>query len=143
LYTAGQDVLIPVSNLSRILPEPVGGPPDPDIFGAEPEHTWCYFFEKADLARQQQDWSTIIDLYQQAQDQGLTAEHGAEYIPFIEAFAQTGDWDKAYELTLEAKSTTSGLKKMLCENWIRLAELPSADAQVLEQVEQTFVCSGD
>lgn len=139
----GQEVLIPVSNLSRILPDPVVGPPDPDIFGPEPEHDWCYFFQKADLARQLQDWNSVIELYQEARDQGLTAEHGAEYIPFIEAYAQTGKWEKAYQLTLDAKSTTSGLKKMLCTNWSRLAALPSADPKVLQQVEETFVCSGE
>jgi hypothetical protein len=143
LYTAGQQILMPVSNLSRILPEPVDGPPDPDIFGPEPEHTWCYYFQKADLARQQQDWTTIIDLHQQTQSQGFTPNHGAEYLPFIEAYAQTGDWDKAYELTMEARKTTAGIKKMLCTNWARLSELPSADANVLQQVEQTFVCSGE
>lgn len=143
LYTAGQEVLIPVSNLSRIQPEPVAGPPDPDIFGLEPAHTWCYFFQKADLARQQQDWNTIIDLHQQAQSQGFTPNHGAEYLPFIEAYAQTGDWQAAYELTVEARKTTAGIKKMLCTHWARLSALPSADANILQQVEQTFACSGD
>lgn len=142
-FTAGQEVLIPVSNLSRILPDPVAGPPDPEIFGVEPERNWCYFFEKADLARQQQDWNTIIDLYQQAQGKGLTPLHGAELIPFIEANAQIGNWEKAYELTLTARSVTSGTKKMLCANWARFAELPSADSKVLAQIEETFVCSGD
>lgn len=143
LYTAGQDVLIPVSNLSRIIPDPAADPPDPDIFGPEPAPTWCYFFQKADLARQQQDWNTIIDLYQQSRAQGFAPNHGAEYIPFIEAYAQTGNWQKAYELTVEARQTTAGIKKMLCTNWARLSELPAADANVLQQVEQTFVCSGD
>lgn len=143
LYTAGQEILIPVSNLSRIIPDPAADPPDPDIFGPEPERTWCYFFQKADLARQQQDWDTIIDLHQQTQTQGFTPNHGAEYIPFIEAYAQTGDWQTAYELTVEARKTTAGIKKMLCTNWARLSGLPSADAKILQQVEQAFVCSGD
>jgi hypothetical protein len=143
LYTEGQDVLIPVSNLSRIIPDPAAAPPDPDIFGPEPAHGWCYFFQKADLARQGQDWGTVIKLYEQAQQNDLIAEHGAEYIPFIEAYAQAGDWQKAFDLTLKAKNTTPGLKLMLCTNWARLSGLPSADASVLQQVEQTFVCSGD
>lgn len=142
LYTEGQEVLIPVSNLSRIIPDPVAGPPDPDIFGPEPGHGWCYYFQKADLARQQQDWPAILDIYQEAQSKAFIAEHGAEYLPFIEAFARSGDWEHAYELTLDAKNRTPGLKKMLCANWARLAQLPSADQQVLQQVEQTFACSG-
>jgi hypothetical protein len=141
LYDAGQEVLIPVSNPSRIIPDPNALPPDPDIFGPEPVHTWCYFFEKADLARQIKDWDAAIRLYKQSQQAGFTAENGAEYIPFIEAYAQTGEWQKAYELTLKAKGTSQGLNRMLCANWARLGEVPSSDANVLEQVNQTLSCS--
>ncbi len=52
MYSDEQRALISVSNLSRIIPEPATATPDPNIFGPEPNHDWCYFFEKADLARQ-------------------------------------------------------------------------------------------
>jgi len=141
LYTEGREILIPVSNPSRIIDDPAAAPPDPNIFGPEPEHTWCYFFEKADLARQQKDWDAAIDLYKQAQKNGFASDNGAEYIPFIEAYAQKGDWQKAYDLTLKAKGTSQGLNKMLCANWARLREIPNSDADVAEQVKQTLACS--
>jgi len=134
-------VLIPISNLSRIIPDSAAAPPDPDIFGPEPERTWCYFFEKADLARQTEDWSTIIDLYTQAQQAGFSPDYGAEYIPFIEAYARADDWQKAYDLTLAAQKEGKGLKKMLCANWSRLSEVPSADTEVVEQAMQSLACS--
>jgi hypothetical protein len=141
LFTDGQDILIPVSNLSQIIPDPKAAPPDPDIFGPEPPHDWCYFFEKADLARQTKDWKAAIALLKQAKKQGFAPEFGAEYIPFIEAYAQTGDWRTAYELTLAAQKQNSGLKKMLCVNWSRLGGLPSADAKIVAQVRQSLSCS--
>ncbi len=140
-FTEGQDILIPISNLSRIIPDPVAGPPDPDIFGPEPVHTWCYFFEKADLARQIKDWNTVIALYKQALHKGLAPDYGAEYIPVIEAYAQTGDWKQAYDLTLLAQRKGQGLNKMLCANWSRLSKLPSADPQLVEQINQSLSCS--
>jgi len=141
LYLEGQDALIPVSNLSRIIPDPVPVvPPDRDIFGPEPAHTWCYFFEKADLARQTQDWDTIIDLYNQAQQLGFSPEYGAEYIPFIEAYAQKGDWQKAYDLTIVARHMSLDTLKMLCSNWKRLSKLPSADMKYVDEVYQAFSC---
>jgi hypothetical protein len=141
LYTEGQDILMPVSNLSRILSDPAAStPPDPDIFGPEPERAWCYFFQKADLARQTKDWKTIIALYEQARQKGFASEYGAEYIPFIEAYAQTGEWQKAYDLTLTAQNLKSGYKKMLCANWSRWRETPSADIQVIEQAMQSLAC---
>jgi len=141
LYIDGQDVLIPISDVSRIIPDPAAPLPDPDIFGSEPERRWCYFFEKADLARQTKDWDQVIALHKQAQQKGFTAGYGAEYIPFIEAYAQTGDWQKAYDLTLAAKSLNSGLNRMLCANWSRLSEIPSADMEVIEQTRQSLSCS--
>ena len=141
LFVEGQDVLIPISDLSRILPDPTASPPDPNIFGPEPEHRWCYFFQKADLARQTQDWDTVIALYKQARKEGLTPGYGAEYIPVIEAYAQTNDWQKANDLTIAAHDQTPGLKKMLCANWQRLSGIPSPDIKVIEQVKQSLSCS--
>ncbi|MBN2116983.1 MAG: hypothetical protein JW730_10445 [Anaerolineales bacterium] len=139
-FTEGQEILIPLSNLSRIIPDPAAPPPDPDIFGPEPAHNWCYFFQKADLARQEKDWNTVIALLEQVQQEGFAPGYGAEYIPFIEAYAQTGDWQKAYDLTLAARDVNSGLKKMLCTNWSRLSEIPSADLEVVGQVRQSLDC---
>jgi hypothetical protein len=141
LFDAGQGVLIPVSNLSQIIPDSKAPPPDPDIFGQEPEHRWCYYFQKADLARQLKDWDTVIELYKQSRQNKARVEYGAEYIPFIEAYAQTGDWQTAYDLTLAAKDMSRGLNKMMCANWARLRELPSADQKIVEQVKETFACS--
>lgn len=140
LFTEGQDILIPISNLSRIIPDSAAPPPDPDIFGAEPRHNWCYFFQKADLARQEKDWNAIIALHKQAQQINLTPDFGAEYIPFLEAYAQTGDWEKAKDLTLAAHKQNRGLKKMLCTNWSRLSGIPSPDTNVIEEVRQSLSC---
>lgn len=144
LYTEGQDVLIAVSNpAAQISNDPAAPLPDPAIFGREPAHTWCYYFQKADLARQEKDWDKVIALYHEAQQEGFVPGYGAEYIPFIEAYAQTGDWQQAYELTRAAQKRSSGIKKMLCTNWSRLSTIPSADAEVVEQARQSLSCSGD
>jgi len=140
LLNGGQDMLIPLSNLSRIIPDPEPLPPDIDIFGPGPAHDWCYFFQKADLARQMGDWNDVISLYKQAQQMGFAPEYGAEYIPFIEAFAQTGDWQKAYDLTIAAEKLSSRQKKMLCANWVRLGKMPAADMKMVEQVDQLLSC---
>jgi len=140
LLDEGSEKLIPISDLSRIIPESAPVSPDTDIFGPEPAHTWCYFFEKADLARQMKDWNEALELYQQAQRLGFNPGYGAEYIPFIEAFAQTGDWQKAYDLTVAAEELTPRHKRMLCSNWYRFAEIPSADMRMIERIVQNLPC---
>jgi hypothetical protein len=140
LFHEGHEKLIPISNLSRIIPDAEPVPPDMDIFGPEPAHNWCYFFEKADLARQTEDWNKILALYKQAQRLGYNPGYGAEYIPFIEAYAQTGDWKKAYDLTIAAQKLTPQHKGIMCATWVRLGKLSSADMEVVEQIDQTFSC---
>lgn len=140
LLHEGHDRLIPLSNPSRIIPDPAPAPPDTDIFGPEPAHTWCYFFQKADLARQTQDWDKVLDLYDETQQLGINPEYGAEYIPFIEAYARTGDWQKAYDLTVAADALTPSHKRMLCANWVRLSALPLADMKMFERIDQYLSC---
>ncbi len=139
-YDAGQSQLVAVSNVSRILSDPATPPPDAGIFGPEPPHTWCYFFEKADLARQAQNWSAIIQLDKQARQAGYAPRFGAEYVPFIEAYAHTGSWQKALELSRAAQTLTTQMDPLLCANWATLAALPSADASVVLAAKQAFAC---
>jgi hypothetical protein len=139
-YSSGQDQLINLSNVSRIVDDPKADPPDADIFGSEPAHTWCYYFEKADLARQEGDWQTVLRLEKQAKGQNLAPKFGPEYIPFIEAHAQVGEWQKAYDLSLAAQKLTTGLEPLLCANWNRLGKLPSANINILVQAKQSFAC---
>lgn len=140
-YVEGNDALIAVSNVSRILADPQAAALPAGVFGPEPARNWCYFFEKADLARQQGNWQTILSLEAQALKLGLAPKFGAEYIPFIEARAQTGDWRKAYELSLAAQKLTAGMEPVLCANWNRLGNLPASDAQLVNQARQDFSCS--
>lgn len=67
-------------------------------FYTEPVNSWCYYFEKADLAKQKKDWQEVIRLYEQALEQGYPFKSERERYPFIEAYAQLGQWDLAFEL---------------------------------------------
>jgi hypothetical protein len=112
---------IPLSNLDLVIPSDSPSAPDPAIFGLEPAHDWCYYFEKADLARQRQDWGTIIQLDSKVEAKGFKPIAGEEYLPFIEAYTQTGNWSKAYDLSLSAKAVTPLIDRNLCANWNRFA----------------------
>lgn len=123
-FNEGIRNIIPISNLNTISVGDVTRTPDHDIFGTEPAHTWCYFFEKADLARQMKDWDTISQLGAQASAKNLSPVSGSEYLPFIEANAQTGLWSQAYDLSRTALKITPGLEPVLCNNWTRFQTIP-------------------
>ena len=60
-------------------------------FGAELPHEWCYYYQKADLARQQGDWKLVAKLGDEAQKLGLHPNDQVEWMPFLQAYAFLGD----------------------------------------------------
>jgi hypothetical protein len=125
---------LPASNLARIESDFSGWRPSPAIFGPEPAHTWCYTFQKADLARQAGDWDEVIRLWQQALAAGFGPRHTREYMPFIEAYARAADWKTAEKLTLRAGTITEKARHPLCALWQRLR----AETEASEQRENAF-----
>ncbi len=142
---------LPLSNLSRIRAEnPYDEVPDPMIFGNEPEKNWCYFYEKAALARQQGDWNRIVELGDQAQAQGFNpsksvANSPYEWIPFIQGYANLGDWQTAETLTKSTYPTNKDYRNMLCRIWFELEPLTDGDtsAQVhYQNILNELECNG-
>jgi hypothetical protein len=135
--------LFDISDVTNIKPSP-NQMPNPDIFGLEPAHTWCYYFEKADLARQMQDWKTILQLKTEADAHDYGPDLAAEYLPFIEAYAQTNQWEQAYQLSLTAHETGSGSGMALCNAWRRYAQGDSNQKMpsLAEKATQNF-CVGN
>jgi len=111
--------ILTVSNLDRIHQEPV----DPDwtpprnIFGAEPDRQWCFYYQKADLARQNENWETVVRFLEEAQTQGYSPGDEGEYLLFIDAYMKLGRFDKAYELTVQVNSSSRRNNDRLCALW--------------------------
>ncbi len=74
-----------------------------NLFGAEPEHGWCYFYQRADLARQVGDWAEVTRLETEAGQQGYAASDPIEWIPFVQARVLLGDADGLSRLMQELK----------------------------------------
>jgi hypothetical protein len=139
-FNDGMRNIIPISNLDMISAGDATRLPDPATFGVEPAHTWCYYFEKADLARQLQDWPAVLELGAEAKAKSLGSNSGSEYLPFIEAYAQTGQWSQAYAISQDAQNNTAGLDPLLCNNWQRFAEINSGSdkAEFLAKAQAEF-----
>jgi len=109
------------------------------IVGDEPPRNWCYYFEKADLAWQYKDYQKIIDLYNEADQNGLSSAIASEYYPFVDAFAHLGLMEKAVDVTEKWVSTTSPAAKLgYCSLWRKIAlEFPEDKnpMQIIEKLE--------
>jgi hypothetical protein len=111
---------IALSDPSRIL---VGAPAlrlPAAPFGKEPAHAWCYYYERAELARQAQDWPQVVGLASQAGEAGYAPEDAFEWLPFIEAYARTGDLEAAQRLTRRAWDADAKVHRGICVLWNRL-----------------------
>ena len=116
----------------------------PAIYYPEPAHGWCYYFEKADLARQFGDWKEVAKLG----DTALTLEdhpnNPVERFVFIEGYAHAGDWDRALKLSKESyKVSKEYVGPLLCQLWARI-ETETTDSPektgALSEVKTIFSC---
>ncbi len=132
--------MLPISHPERIREETTSPVLRTDVFGAEPPHDWCYYYQKADLARQFHRWDEITALAAEAETKGLRSKNGVEYLPFIEGYAQTGRADKALETSLNANTLVYGMSPALCSMWQRYAGmeastgLPAASTEFFDRV---------
>ncbi len=117
----------------------------PGIFGDEPQHGWCYYFEKADLARQMGDWELVSDLGDTAFAQGDYPNDPTERLVFIEGYARTGQWDKAREQTQKAAAITPLLQPVLCRLWERIGQdtATSIPAGLQDDIRQELECTAN
>lgn len=118
------------SNLSRIDPVDTTTGFSENLFGRQNKNTWCYYYEKADLARQTGDWLTTVQLFAEAKEKKLKPSNQTEMMPFIEAFAHTGNSNDSVQLTIDAATKDPSLKLFLCDHWARIAGDLKGDVDV-------------
>jgi hypothetical protein len=116
------DYALPYSNQALILPNPEEAARLPeDIFGRELPPSWCYYFEKADLARQQGNWQEVVRLGDLARQEGIPRDSIPEAVVFIEGYAMVGDWLTASEISKLSSEANPAVTPMLCATWTRVA----------------------
>lgn len=124
------------SNLSRIVDLETPGYPPVDIFGSELPHGWCYYFEKADLAKQLNQWDKIPELYEEATSLGFNTNYAPELTPYIFGYALTGNLDKAVELTNISKTMAEKMKPYLCDQWTAIKNLSNSSQEIIDVYEK-------
>ncbi len=82
------------SRLDGVLIDAAKPQPPAAYFGPEPPHDWCYYYQKAALARQTGDWEKVIRLGEQALAEGHYPADKIEWLPFMQAHAALGQKEK-------------------------------------------------
>lgn len=132
-----------LSNLDMILEEQGGRMPD--VYGPEPEHGWCYYFQKADLARQMRKWDEVVKLGNQAFKLDDFPNNPVERFVFIEGYAHAGEWDRAVELSkVSYQVSKEYVGPLLCRLWKRIETGTSGGlerSEALGQIWNMFACN--
>jgi hypothetical protein len=105
-----------------IEPDPAKPAAPPVLMYPEPTHGWCYHLQKAELARQEQDWQRIAEIAGEVESQSLTPPVPFDWAVFAEGFARLGELERAAEYLERIASQPPGYDPALCALIDRLAE---------------------
>jgi len=132
-----------LSNVDRIISEQQAVMPA--IYGPEPEHEWCYYFEKADLSRQFGEWDEVVKLGNQAFKLDDHPNNPVERFVFIEGYAHTGDWKRAVQLSKESYRVSKDyVGPLLCRLWSRIEAETAEDPErsdALNEIQSMNICA--
>jgi hypothetical protein len=90
-------------------------------FGSELPHEWCFYYQKADLARQQGDWEEVAHLGNEAQKLEFHPNDQIEWMPFLQAYAFLGNEKQVKGISTRV-NTESFYRQLACQNLNAMAE---------------------
>jgi hypothetical protein len=103
------------SHIDRVIPSGTSPVPPASIFGPEPEHDWCYYYQKASLARQTGDWEEIGRLYKEVKKLKLNTSDKSEMVPFLEGLVHLGDHEEVRTIYKQIKGRPK-TRTLLCQS---------------------------
>ncbi|HEX9840036.1 MAG TPA: hypothetical protein VGA72_11840 [Anaerolineales bacterium] len=127
-------VVGPYSEIEHVLTGETPHTPPTVVFGPEPLHGWCYFYEKADLARQSGDWKEVLALGNEALDQGFAPQDPVEWIPFLQAYAVAGDIEHLTEVA-SVIAMEPYISQQVCQ---RIGSMQGLANPVIEVVDSLY-----
>jgi hypothetical protein len=137
-YSAYEDpmfVLIGSHSEPRHIQMQVSPPEVPAfLFGSEPEHTWCYLYQRATLARQKGDWDQVLELGRQASKLGYRPDDLIEWLPFLQAYALAGEEEELARLSNAVRSDKY-VARQTCQI---LSQMPGLEENVSAVINEKY-----
>jgi hypothetical protein len=120
------------SNAGSVRSQPGSAQPPLFPFGPEPARGWCYYYERASLARQQGDWDEVLRLAQEVSAGNLRADDMSEWLPFLQAYALNGDNEQLVRLSRAIWSDIYAARQA-CDSLLALPALAEDTRQVVNE----------
>lgn len=139
---------IPLSDPSRIITNT--STTATPMFFPEPKHEWCYYFTKAGLANQLNDYQKVVSLGDEAMSLGYKPTDQNEWLVFIKAYAITGDLQTAKKISNAALAEDARIRRGLCTVWnqvqthgtvLSVSKDQEGNEEEISQVLLSFQCN--
>jgi hypothetical protein len=128
------------SKIQNVLTDVAPAQPPAYLFGAEPAHKWCYYYENAELALQGGEWEKIVQLGDEAIQQGEYPVDRVEWMPFLQAYAHLGDEQKMRD-TAPRINGYPFLHKEACTTLQKMVSLGLVEKLDIQELIQELFCS--
>ena len=132
-------LLAPASRVERIQTAASPAAVPVALFGPEPQHGWCFYFEKAALAGQQGDWQQVAAIQGQVNTLGLHPNDQIEWMPFLQAQAYLGDLQQVKQIATRI-NTEKFYKQQACQNLGAMAHYGYPLSAETRQVVDSLFC---
>ena len=104
---------------------------------------WCYYYQKASLAVQKENWSEVVNLAEKAFALGDYPNDASERMPYIEAFAMTGNLEGATQQSRLVHDISILYDPMLCALWERIENNIAEEKNhsfIIQDMKSEFYC---
>lgn len=121
---------ISYSDTNNLVKSDYSATPPEIIFGKEPIHDWCYYFEKASLARQLKEWDKLSQLTNDVLNTNLRPKDPNEWLPFIEGLIISKNYSQAKNLIKTASISEKNQQVFKTNICMMLKRLQTAEINV-------------
>lgn len=129
-------VIGPYSEINHVsLDEGFKTPPE-FLFGPEPSHDWCYYYEKASYERQRGNWQEVLKLGNEAFEKGFLPTDHIEWMPFLQAYARNGNIDRLIEIKRYMRKADPFVLLQVCKSLSSISTLDEKTRGVID----TYYC---
>jgi len=131
---------IPFSKIDRIAAQPAHTPFE-RLFGHQSTETWCYYFEKADLARQFGEYKEIVRLGDAAINSSQLPRIASEWFPFLEGYLWEANWKRSEWIIENIQSSEENFSDGICYTLQRIKNDPNYPYRIeLSEIILSYNC---
>jgi hypothetical protein len=129
------------SKIQTVLTDVRAPRPAEFIFGPEPAHTWCYYYQQAELALQEGNWEKIVQIGDKVTQLKLSPNDRIEWAPFLQAYALRGD-EKGFKAAAIKIDSSPFVRRGACRTLLKMQEMGSTFVPQIQSLMDEKVCRG-